>query len=199
MKRRYETLLDRQHIMDTAIALFKEKGYDHVTVNEICKEANIAYSTFFYQFKNKGHLLWEYCINQVPYCYDLRAAIAEESPLDKLMCMLRSYVRAQEALGAPLLMQFLILRMQNLDFWRQYNERLDVDLDLHCDLLRAAQERGEVLTPLDPHVICKIGIDLSFSLFANWAIDPQRGELEPYFMRHVEILYDVAPHKRRYS
>jgi AcrR family transcriptional regulator len=42
---------------DALISLILEKGYDRITIQEITGRANVAYSTFFRHYRDKGELL----------------------------------------------------------------------------------------------------------------------------------------------
>lgn len=50
----------RYKILNTSIELFKTKGYNNVTINEICKACNIVKGTFYYNYKSKDQLLLNY-------------------------------------------------------------------------------------------------------------------------------------------
>ena len=47
----------RNELIDTAEALFIEKGYDNTTVEEIVKKAEVAKGTFYHYFKSKNEIL----------------------------------------------------------------------------------------------------------------------------------------------
>lgn len=47
----------RNEILDTAKKLFRTKGYEKCTVNDILKEVGIAKGTFYYYFKSKQEVL----------------------------------------------------------------------------------------------------------------------------------------------
>ena len=47
----------QKHIRSVFFSLYKEKGIDAVSVNEICKEAGIAKSTFYFYFDDKYSVL----------------------------------------------------------------------------------------------------------------------------------------------
>lgn len=44
-------------IIDAAIPLFRELGYDNVSINSICKAAGIARSTFYLTFSGKKDII----------------------------------------------------------------------------------------------------------------------------------------------
>lgn len=50
----------RRAIYEAAMALFLERGYDAVTVEEVCRAADVAKGTFFLHFPTKDALLAEY-------------------------------------------------------------------------------------------------------------------------------------------
>ena len=48
------------HICESAIELFASKGYDEVSVNEICRAVNITKPTFYKYVKTKEDILFHY-------------------------------------------------------------------------------------------------------------------------------------------
>jgi AcrR family transcriptional regulator len=58
-RRKRRVLELRQRIVDSAVALFDEKGFADVTVADICERADVANKTFFNHFRTKGDLLRE--------------------------------------------------------------------------------------------------------------------------------------------
>lgn len=55
--REQKAYLTKQRIYNTAIALFSEKGYDVVSINEICKTAGYTKGAFYNSFKSKHDIL----------------------------------------------------------------------------------------------------------------------------------------------
>jgi AcrR family transcriptional regulator len=47
-------------ILECAISLFKESGYDTVTIKNICEKAEIAKSTFYYHYQTKEDLIKDF-------------------------------------------------------------------------------------------------------------------------------------------
>lgn len=50
----------RREIFDAAMALFAERGFDAVTIEQICAAADVARGTFFLHFPSKAALLLEF-------------------------------------------------------------------------------------------------------------------------------------------
>ncbi|MBC7998214.1 MAG: TetR/AcrR family transcriptional regulator [Leptolyngbya sp.] len=57
--RRDKKKTERKHqILDAASSLFKEKGYDQTSVDDIAKQADIARGTVFYNFESKEEIVF---------------------------------------------------------------------------------------------------------------------------------------------
>jgi AcrR family transcriptional regulator len=49
----------KKRIFETAVSLVKEKGYENVTVSEICKTAGLAKGSFYVHYKSKEDIVRE--------------------------------------------------------------------------------------------------------------------------------------------
>ena len=47
----------KEKIMDVALHMFSERGYEAVSIRDICGEVGIKESTLYYHFKNKMDIL----------------------------------------------------------------------------------------------------------------------------------------------
>ena len=48
---------NRDRIIQSALNLFSQKDFDSVTIKDICADAQVANSTFYYHFKTKEELM----------------------------------------------------------------------------------------------------------------------------------------------
>lgn len=79
----------RRQLYECAIQLFREKGYDHVSVDEIVKTAGMAKGTFYIHFHEKSDIIME-LLRQYDAYYDqvaasLPADLPAEDKLDELV------------------------------------------------------------------------------------------------------------------
>lgn len=58
-RRREKAEGSRRRILETAIRLFDERGYDKVTVADICREAGFSVGAFYHYFKSKDQVIEE--------------------------------------------------------------------------------------------------------------------------------------------
>ena len=57
--REEKKLQTRKHIADTAMGLFVQRGFDHVTVAEVAEAAGVSEKTVFNYFPTKEDLFWD--------------------------------------------------------------------------------------------------------------------------------------------
>lgn len=59
MLRKEKAVLTKNKVFETAIELIKEKGYDNVTVSQICEKAGVAKGTFYVHYNSKEDIIKE--------------------------------------------------------------------------------------------------------------------------------------------
>ena len=52
--------ITREEISDTAVKLFLDKGYNNVTIQDICNELNITKPTFYKYISNNNKINYIY-------------------------------------------------------------------------------------------------------------------------------------------
>lgn len=59
MNRQEKAQITKKQIFDTAVQLFKENGYEQVTISEICKITGVAKGTFYVYYESKESIIKE--------------------------------------------------------------------------------------------------------------------------------------------
>lgn len=57
--RKRQAMETHQLIYQTALALFAKKGYQKVTISEICRKSGVSLGSFYVHFKSKDEVIWE--------------------------------------------------------------------------------------------------------------------------------------------
>lgn len=65
--RQEQAKLTRQRILDAAERLFVAAGYAEITMQDVAREAGVAYQTVYSQFGNKLQLALELCASEFPH------------------------------------------------------------------------------------------------------------------------------------
>ena len=88
-RKRRET---RERLEETALRLFAAHGYDHVTVEDVCREAQVGPATFYRHFGTKEEVVFAY---RTGFDEAMQAAIAsahgEAGRSEQLLRVLRSF------------------------------------------------------------------------------------------------------------
>jgi AcrR family transcriptional regulator len=78
-RREQYTMETRQLIFDTAIEMFAKKGYDAVTVDDICEKTRVGKSTFYNLFKSKDQIIIEEFLKIDSYYQEIIEEIQKKS------------------------------------------------------------------------------------------------------------------------
>ena len=155
----------RREIYTTAMSLFAENGYDGVTIEDICKNANVAKATFFLHFANKAALLRDFN-DEITQALAEKLSGHQGSAEEQLVLLLSSF-REAWVQNAPVLQKMLrdfIDQPTMLANAAAINESIAA---LVTDIVRRGQKRGELRSGISPE-LASISIVSSWSAIAAW-------------------------------
>lgn len=145
----------RGSIYDAAMALFAERGFEAVTVEEICEAADVARGTFFLHFPTKAALIFEATARLV---VELRAVLeireGEQAPsaatqLRAVTTWMVERWRAQQSVMAPMFREVLRTPMDEL---HSRPEALEL-AGLLVQLVQRGQQSGELRADVRPELV----------------------------------------------
>ncbi len=88
---RQQVARNRQRILEVAGKLFREKGFDGVSVADIMKSAGLTHGAFYGHFASKDDLAAQACANCVGKIQDTWTALAGDNPADQLGAIVSAY------------------------------------------------------------------------------------------------------------
>lgn len=99
----------KERIREQALKLFKENGYENVTVLQICKAAGVTKRTFYYHFSSKDDIIHG-ILGHVGHKVELMAdaLMEQKSYVGIVWAMMRGYAVEAEENGAAIITQFYI-------------------------------------------------------------------------------------------
>ena len=175
-----------KRIIDAAVSVFAEKGYDAANTNEIAKAAGIAVGSLFQYFKTKENL-FRYVIQQGAGIIEtdigaiLKAEISGREKLHRLMLLT---VRACQKYPEYQQLYHEITATGNRDFIVDIARELESYAAAGLiKLIKQGQERGDIRTDLPAEV-------LAFTV-DNAMVMMQYSLSTPYFKGRAQ-LYQVA-------
>jgi AcrR family transcriptional regulator len=186
----------RQRLMEAALRLFREHGYDATTVERITEAADVAKSTFFNYFETKEAILpalAEWRLQQ------LGEALAPEqgapvSPVARIKLALR--LVASNPLSDPVLAQRLFTAAMH----HKHVHPGHALSHLLAEQVRQAQAAGEIRANLDPLYLGGMIRALFFQQIMTWHCGHRPAPLPELLDTTVDLLLDgVAGPKWRHS
>lgn len=171
----------RRAILDAAVRVFAERGFNHCRVSDIADEAGVAYGLVYHYFKSKDGILdevflerWGLMLDVIQNAHDDETLTPREKLTKVATFIVESYARQ------PDVMQVVIVEVtrQANTFGRRHWAKIQEGHAGIARIVASAQERGE-LRPDIPSQIAGIvfygGIE---QLLTAWIFDLMPSEAE---------------------
>ena len=189
----------KQKIIENAIHLFKEKGYDAVTVQDICDASGISKHTFYYHFESKDHILHEFV--KIPYEVKpemMQELFKSESPLGKYFTLLEPRLTYLEKLGGKILKQLIFSGFQHKRGEFHHGGEKHPMMEVEVELLKQAQEKGEIRNQSEASDLAHVAAILVISMSLRWAMDSGKKSLKERVYKNLFVLLDVDEERKSY-
>ena len=178
-------MMTRKRILDSAMKLFNDKGFEQVSITDIMKEANVSRASFYNYFSSKESLLagvlqgldelyWEYYENTL--CSEDCVSL---SYTDKLSLFMNEVNRLISANGAESVRFYYMYLFRSAG-----SEDIDVNDRRYTEILRrlvsGARSCGELNDILSDDEICDMCLVLNRGICTSWALENGRGTLDSH-------------------
>jgi AcrR family transcriptional regulator len=181
----------RRQILTNAIQLFKERGFEQVTIDDIVRTLEISQATFFNYFPTKDAILQDAAEDIVlRYQQMLEEETRRDSPTSEKMS------RLLESMGRGLQSDKRFYRTlftrSVLNFGNIRAER--ILFDLSAALMRQGQRCGEIDPEYDPGELADIFIGTYYAIIMRWLHGDGSESLVDRLQRGAVIFFTgVAP------
>lgn len=179
-------LATRQNIYDTAIRLFRVKGYHATTVEEIATEADVAKATFFKHFPKKYELIEEIIKQRRD---KVRAAATDEqvnqlstkTQINHMMKILCQTIESDRALAVIALNEFICSG-------GLFKEEAP-SIEIFYQTLERGKECGELRADIPTRVVARVLWSYYLESYIAWARNEQGQSLEAMLLEGVEVVF----------
>jgi NADH dehydrogenase len=157
----------RQAILDTAIALFREWGFEGTRVQDVTERLRISEATFFNYFPTKQSVLEAAAVDVLDRSTALlyHDVVEDSRPVpDRLEELVRSF--AANFAGDQ---EFAVLLAMHTQLWSQRGREHRASL-LLTQLLEEGQRRGEVLEDVPASQLAELFMALLLVTISNWLV-----------------------------
>jgi AcrR family transcriptional regulator len=186
----------RQEIYRAAMELFVARGFDAVTIEDICAAADVAKGTFFLHFPAKDALLLEYGKQAAQELEEMLenhrgGAVAA---LQKVLLALAERATRQ-AVIVRLLAREVLSRPTTLANATEQTRDLG---SLLAGLVKAGQTNGELRRAIDPRLAAAALTSAYFAIVGEWACCGGKFDLREAMQQSLDIIMNgLANTKQR--
>ncbi|MCH4890148.1 TetR/AcrR family transcriptional regulator [Acidaminobacter sp. JC074] len=180
----------RQKIIDTAIDLFAEKGYENVSIKEICSKMSFGRSTFYYHFKTKEQILTEYYISDSVYdTKSMSWILTAPNNYERAVRIQLVYNRHLLSIGSDEAIRHFIAATlvapneDTIEFTRKVKQLL-------IPLIQQCQESGEITNQSNPELLCDVAIRIQNGIIIEYFLYNEKKPLEETLLESLNVLYN---------
>src|SRR5690554_6475730 len=132
----------KDKIFRTATRLFKEKGFNNVTVNDICDACEITKPTFYYHLRSKQDIILHYYDHVIENLTPVLIQMLDTSShWEQILLLFDNLVGNIMELGSDINSQLLIINLQENQ--RTFDLRRDLE-ELAIKIIEMAQEKNQI-------------------------------------------------------
>jgi len=181
----------RQAIFDTAVDLFAKKGYDKVTVDDICARVGVTKGAFYNHFRSKDQIILEEFMRMDEHYVRVAEEIdALPTSLEKLKAFNHAAITLMADIGVRL-MKVLYhsqiaphMRKPYLADEKRYLYRIT------NELIKEGQEKGEIRGDLASEEMASMFIDCFRGQIYHWCLANGSFDLVGTCDRLMDLLLD---------
>ena len=159
----------RRAILDTAVRLFRERGFEQTRVQDVTDRLHISEATFFNYFPSKQSVLEAVAVDLLDRTTALLHREVDDdggTVLERLEELVRSFATH---FGGD--REFAGLLALNAQLWLLRRQRQET-YDLLARLLEEGQRRGEVRQDLPSSQLAEMFIAVVLVTISNWLLAP---------------------------
>ncbi len=188
----------RSGIYSAAMKLFLRRGFEAITIDDICAAANVARGTFFLHFPAKESLLAEYGdrANQ-----DLAALLKDQRGSATSALRLALKTLAERAARQPQAISMLVHEVVTRPFLIvEHEEQTRTFVQLLGAVIRRGQARGEFRQRVEPLIAAVALASAFFALVYEWSRRGGELDIEGAISQALDVvlhgLNEARPHPR---
>lgn len=175
----------KQEIMKESFELLKEKGYDNVSIEEICKSCEINKTIFYTLIESKENILsfhYEQVFEQL-----MDIVQTHKKNMELLWTILIFPIEKNMKLGPELYSKYIIRHFHGQTLTTLLKEPVRM---VGIEIIQKAQKRGEIKNQSDPSHLYDACRNLSGSYAIRWCINNGNFDLIASYKKALEhILY----------
>jgi len=179
-------------IMEAAITLFGEQGYENTSISALAEAAGVGKGTIYSYFKSKNEILLAFCEEELAFIHEeIRQKLDPDAPLLKKMVFLFMsefrYITKNREFGRTLMRELIFPREITVEKSRELDNQF---ISLFVSIAQEAREKGQLRKDLDLVLICGHFYALYLLTVSVWYSERLRTEEDVQSM--LEVMFEQA-------
>jgi len=173
-------------LFEKAMELFRLNGYDNVTIQQVCRAANVTRNAFYYYFDSKESLLSSYFENIPDFTETLLADIRRlPNDWEKVWRLFEVHLKLIESEGLSICRAYLKINLDgNGDLLTKYY----VSETVTIPLIRSCQSQGLILNKTEASKLNYLAIRLMSGILLTWCCKNGEFDLIPSSKEAFSVL-----------
>lgn len=174
-------------IVNAAICLFTEKGYEATTVAEITEMAGVAKGTFFNYFKTKDELLIKF--QKEVFFNELRTLNDKPGPYaPRLLTLIKEMGDSMDENRTQMRLSLQHLLTKNAA--QSNHNHLMAKVESMIPIFEKGQKSGEFTSEIPPAIMAQTAMQLYLGALIIWSIDPKSDGLGGQLLKSFQIFLE---------
>ncbi len=183
---------NRDLILSSARKLFSAKSIEDVTIKEICQNAGVAISTFYYHFKTKEELLDYFRFrDERPDNRALLDILSTPDLYEQVMIACTRCAARAIAQGHVLTTQYYTRRLATKKLEESIIQLYAQEESTAAMLIERSQNAGMLRNPSPPDLLAKAAIGLVNDSLINWCYASGTYDLMEACRRSLRTLFGI--------
>ena len=175
----------RKRIYNTAIRLFKQYGYEQVSVSQIAKASNVGIGTFYHYFESKIELFMKIFVNVEDYFYEFKSVDYNTSPEEIIQRYFYQYAKLNEGAGIEVVQNLANPQNRNsLDGNQDFEQILTI-------IIQTYQKQGKLKDEESAEEICDLFFITARGVMFDWCIKHGQYDLSEKTQYVIERLLRI--------
>jgi len=154
----------KKKLFHSAAKLIDKHGYDNVTIEEICRKAEVSVGAFYHYYNSKSDIIVEF-FKEIDYYYEEKVVPEfTEDVMDNIELFFRHYAlfHVDQGIGHT----SMVVKIQH-DFFLDKSRYMHIKL---LELINAAQAEGALTNDYDADMIADFLLVTARGLLFDWAL-----------------------------
>lgn len=182
----------RNTILEAALDLFSQNGYDTTSVAEICQNAQISKGAFYHHFASKQDLflaLMDTWIDFVADMFQSAGETAQSVPdaLNQMASIAGGLLETMEG-GFPILLEFWTQASRHPAIWEKAIAPYRRFLDYFTDLIQTGIDEGQFVSTLNPEQAARTIISIAMGLLLQAIFNPKDAQWQQVINLSITML-----------